>query len=185
MTLAHGRTTVAIPGPSIVPDRVLNAMHRAAPNIYSGPIADLTARVKTNLGKVARSSGDALMYIGNGHAGWEASLSNVINPGDKLLALSTGRFTMGWVEMARAMGAEVDVLDFGTASPFDANKVEETLRADKTHSYIGVLAVHTQMRVGYGHEPWKPMLNTTRWLGRLKSTPAHVLVGDHLCTLNC
>lgn len=37
-----GRTYLAIPGPSVVPDRVLNAMHRASPNIYEGEIVDLT-----------------------------------------------------------------------------------------------------------------------------------------------
>ena len=30
MTLARGREVALIPGPSILPDRVLNAMHRAA-----------------------------------------------------------------------------------------------------------------------------------------------------------
>jgi alanine-glyoxylate transaminase/serine-glyoxylate transaminase/serine-pyruvate transaminase len=34
MTLSRGRDILAIPGPSIIPDRVLNAMHRPAPNIY-------------------------------------------------------------------------------------------------------------------------------------------------------
>ena len=33
MTLANGRPYLAIPGPSVMPDRVLNAMHRASPNI--------------------------------------------------------------------------------------------------------------------------------------------------------
>lgn len=33
MSLARGRSYHAIPGPSVMPDRVLRAMHRAAPNI--------------------------------------------------------------------------------------------------------------------------------------------------------
>ncbi len=36
MTLSHGRHYFAIPGPSVIPDRVLQAMHQAAPNIYEG-----------------------------------------------------------------------------------------------------------------------------------------------------
>ena len=36
MTLANGRPYLAIPGPSVMPDRVLAAMHRPSPNIYAG-----------------------------------------------------------------------------------------------------------------------------------------------------
>ena len=38
MTLSRGRDILAIPGPSVVPDRVLAAMHRAATNIYEGEL---------------------------------------------------------------------------------------------------------------------------------------------------
>ena len=41
MPLANGRHMLAIPGPSIMPDRVLQAMHRPAPNIYTGEIVEL------------------------------------------------------------------------------------------------------------------------------------------------
>ncbi len=143
MTLNFGKPQVSIPGPSIIPDRVLAAMHRPAPNIYAGALADLTARIKVDLASVARTTGDALIYIGNGHAGWEAALSNVVSPGDKLLALTTGRFCAGWAEMARALGAEVEVMDFGTADTFDADQVEARLRMDKDQAIVGVLTVHT------------------------------------------
>ena len=43
MSLANGREYLAIPGPSVMPDRVLRAMHRAAPNIYEGAIVDEVA----------------------------------------------------------------------------------------------------------------------------------------------
>ena len=36
MSLANGRSILAIPGPSVIPDRVLNAMHTAAPNFMLG-----------------------------------------------------------------------------------------------------------------------------------------------------
>ena len=42
MSLSYGPQTLAIPGPSIVPERVLRAMHRASPNIYTGPLVEMT-----------------------------------------------------------------------------------------------------------------------------------------------
>jgi len=143
MSLKFGRPQLAIPGPSIIPDRVLAAMHRPAPNIYAGDLVDVTAKIKTDLAAVARTKGDALIYIANGHGGWEAALSNVLTPGDKVLALSTGRFCKGWADMATALGAEVEIMDFGNAHPLDANAVEERLRKDKAGEIVAVLTVHT------------------------------------------
>ena len=69
MSLAFGRDVRAIPGPSMIPDRVLGAMHRAAPNIYEGELIDMTRTVLDDLRRVARTEGSVAIYIGNGHAG--------------------------------------------------------------------------------------------------------------------
>ena len=57
MSLANGRTHLAIPGPSIMPDAVLQAMHRAAPNIYEGDIVTLVEGLIPDLRKVAWDKG--------------------------------------------------------------------------------------------------------------------------------
>ena len=40
---ANGRGYLAIPGPSVMPDAVLQAMHRPSPNIYDGELLEMTA----------------------------------------------------------------------------------------------------------------------------------------------
>jgi alanine-glyoxylate transaminase/serine-glyoxylate transaminase/serine-pyruvate transaminase len=82
------------------------------------------------------------MYIGNGHAAWEAALSNVINVGDKVLVPATGRFGIGWGEMATKIGADVEVLDFGRKDPMDMDRIGAVLRADTGHEIKAILAVH-------------------------------------------
>ena len=57
MTLSRGRDILAIPGPSIIPDRVLHAMHRPAPNIYEGELIAMTESVLADLRRVARTDG--------------------------------------------------------------------------------------------------------------------------------
>ena len=42
MSLGNGRQYLAIPGPSVMPERVIRAMMRAAPNIYDGEMPDLS-----------------------------------------------------------------------------------------------------------------------------------------------
>ena len=142
MTLSNGRHYLAIPGPSVMPDRVLQAMHRAAPNIYEGDLIEMTASLIPDLKSVARTEHHATIYIANGHGVWEASLANVLNPGDRVLVPATGRFGHGWGEMAERLGAMVDVLDFGKQAPMDMDRIEAHLRADKDHAIKAVLAVH-------------------------------------------
>lgn len=142
MSLANGRTYLAIPGPSVVPDAVLRAMHRASPNIYEGELVDMMPDLIADLRRVARTDHHVAIYMGNGHAAWEAALSNVIAQDDLVLIPSTGRFCEGWGEMASGLGAQVELIDFGMKSPMDAGAIEARLRADTAHKIKAVLAVH-------------------------------------------
>ncbi len=143
MSLNHGRTYLAIPGPSVTPDRVLNAMHRTSVNIYEGALHDVANSLYPDLRTLARTAGHVAIYIGNGHSAWEASISNVFSKGDKALVLATGNFGLGWGEAALAMGVDTQVLDFGRRSGIELVQVEAALRADKDRSIKAVMAVHT------------------------------------------
>lgn len=139
MSLAHGRPYLAIPGPSAIPDRVLQAMHRPSPNIYEGALIDTVASLWPDLRKVAGTTEHVAIYIGNGHAAWEAANANIFSRGDKALVLAVGQFGLSWANSARAMGIEVEVLDFGKSSPVDFGRIEAALRADKQHQIKAVL----------------------------------------------
>ncbi|WP_425090742.1 pyridoxal-phosphate-dependent aminotransferase family protein [Tropicimonas sp. S265A] len=141
MPLANGRHYLAIPGPSVMPDRVLQAMHRPAPNIYTGALVDLVESVVPDLNRVAKSSGRVAIYIGNGHAAWEASLANTLAPGDKALVLATGMFAKSWAAMAEALGVEAEILDFGDRDTVDASQIEARLSADTRGEIRAVLTV--------------------------------------------
>jgi len=146
--LGNGRHYLAIPGPSVMPDRVLRAMHRPAPNIYYGALHDMTVGIVADLKKLARTSGEVAIYITNGHGTWEAALSNVLSRGDKVLVLTTGRFGHGWADMARGLHVEVDILDFGNTSDVDTARLAEALAADTGHGYRAVLVCHVDTSTG-------------------------------------
>lgn len=179
MTLSRGRDILAIPGPSIIPDRVLSAMHRAAPNIYEGELIEMTASVISDLKRVAGTAGDVVIYIGNGHAAWEASLANILRPGEKALVLATGRFGIGWAATARQMGIEVEVMDFGFGLASDPGRVEARLRADTEREIRAVLAVHTDTASSVRSEiaPLRAAIDTA-------GHPA-LLAADCIASLGC
>ncbi|MGC9419225.1 MAG: pyridoxal-phosphate-dependent aminotransferase family protein [Rhodovulum sp.] len=142
MPLSHGRPYLAIPGPSVIPDRVLQAMHRPAPEIHGGAMVELLAGLLPDLRAVARTRHKVAMYISNGHGAWEAAIANTLSRGDKVLALATGRFGHGWAETAQAMGVEVEVMDFGKRAPVDPDQVAARLAEDRAHEIRAVTLVH-------------------------------------------
>ena len=142
MSLNTGVNYLAIPGPSVIPDAVLRAMHRASPNIYEGELVDLTYNLIPRLKNVARTSGHVAIYICNGHGTWEASLANMANRGDRVLVASTGRFAHGWAQTAKSMGIDVDLIEFGNAAPVDPDQIETKLRGCAADHYRAVLLTH-------------------------------------------
>ncbi len=141
MSVRNGRAFLAIPGPTTVPDEVLQAMHRPAIDLYSGDHLDLTASLLTDLPKLFGTRGHAYIYAANGHGAWEAALANVLSRGDRILVLDSGRFATGWGEMAEAMGVTAEVLRGDWHSAVDPQRVEERLRADTKGEFKAVLVV--------------------------------------------
>jgi len=118
-------------------------MHRASPNIYEGDLIDLANGLYPDLNRIAKNSGDVALYIGNGHAAWEASLTNTLSRGDTVLVLITGRFGRGWMDMAEFLGVNVQSIDFGADLPADPATVKDALAADSNHKIKAVLTVQT------------------------------------------
>ena len=135
-----GRPYLAIPGPSVMPDRVLAAMHRPSPNIYEGALIEMVASLWPDLRALAGTRHNVAAYIANGHGTWEAANTNLFSRGDKALVLATGVFGHGWAASVRGLGVEVDVLDFGRSVSPDWSRVEAALRAEP--NYKAVLATH-------------------------------------------
>ncbi|MGC2083985.1 MAG: aminotransferase class V-fold PLP-dependent enzyme [Bradyrhizobium sp.] len=148
MTVRAGREFLAIPGPTTMPDEVLQAMHRPALDIYSDQMINLTDSLMADLGKLFATKGKTYIYIANGHGAWEAVLSNVLSRGDKLLVLESGRFAIGWGAAARMMGADVEVLNGDWRRAVRPAEVEARLRADKEHSIKAIVVTQVDTASG-------------------------------------
>ena len=173
-----GRTYLAIPGPSVVPERVLNAMHRASPNIYEGEIIDFTTEVFSGLKRLAGTKHHVAIYLANGHGGWEAALTNMFSRGDKALSVATGLFGTGWANAARQMGVDVEVLDFGRNAA-DPARIAERLRADTERKIRYVMLTHVDTASG--------ILNDVAAIRRAMDDAGHpaLLAVDAIASLGC
>jgi alanine-glyoxylate transaminase/serine-glyoxylate transaminase/serine-pyruvate transaminase len=179
MAVRAGREFLAIPGPTTMPDEVLQAMHRPALDIYSDEMVQLTQGLLRDLSGLFATKGHSYIYIANGHGAWEAVLSNVLSRGDKVLVLESGRFAINWGNAAAAMGAEVEVLKGDWRRAVRVHEVEERLRKDKDHKIKAILVVQVDTASG--------AYNDIEAIGKaIKSTghPALYLV-DTVASLGC
>jgi alanine-glyoxylate transaminase/serine-glyoxylate transaminase/serine-pyruvate transaminase len=160
-----GRNLLFVPGPTNVPDRVLRAMHRAMEDHRSSDFPALAAPVLEDLKKIFKTtSGQTFIFPSSGTGAWEASLSNTLSPGDRVLASRFGMFSHLWIDMAQRLGLQVDVLDaeWGEGAPVE--RYQEALAADKGHAIKAVLFTHNETATGVTSDvaPMRRALNDTR-----------------------
>ncbi|MEM9682276.1 MAG: aminotransferase class V-fold PLP-dependent enzyme [Pseudomonadota bacterium] len=148
MTVRHGREFLCIPGPTTVPDAVLNAMHRPAIDIYAGELVGITDSCLSDLKKIFKTDGHVYIYAANGHGAWEAAISNVLSRGDTILVLQSGRFAVGWGDTAETMGVRIETLPCGWRHAVDPAAVEARLREDTGHSIKAIFVVQIDTASG-------------------------------------
>jgi len=179
MSVRAGREFLAIPGPTTMPDEVLQAMHRPALDIYSKQMSDLSDSLLRDLGKLFATKGKTYIHIANGHGAWEAALSNVLSRGDKVLVLESGRFAVGWGQAASLMGAEVEVLRGDWRRAVRPEEVEARLRRDTDHGIKAILVAQIDTASG--------VVNDIEAIGKAIRAAGHpaLYMVDTVASLGC
>ena len=144
-----GTKSLFVPGPTNVPDEIRRAIdvpmedHRA-PDLpaFTLPLfADLKKIFKTETGQV-------FLFPASGTGGWEAAITNTLNPGDKVLAARFGQFSHLWIDLCQRLGLDVQVVecDWGTGVPVQI--FADILAADTQHEIKAVLATQNETATG-------------------------------------
>ena len=179
MTVRTGREFLAVPGPTTIPDEVLQAMQRPAVELYSPPLVALTDSLLRDLKRLFGTKGQTYIYIANGHGAWEAALTNVLSKGDNILVLSSGRFGLDWGEAAKRMGINVEVLGGNWHRAVQPTDVERRLRDDKAGAIKAILAVQIETSTG--------IANDIEAIGQAIKASGHdaLLMVDAVASLGC
>jgi len=137
------------PGPTRIPDEVLDAMHRQSIDLADPRLDDLIKACEAGMQSVVGTqNGEVYLYSANGHGAWEVAIANVLAEGDAALIPSTGHFSDGWAIQTEALDRRVVRTPWKPGFPIDANEVEDVLRADKTGEIKAVFVVQTDTSTG-------------------------------------
>lgn len=140
------------PGPTFLPEEILNAMNRQPLDFGDERIAELVAGIQPDLQTLFQTRADVFIYIANGHGGWEATLSNICDPGDTVVIPMTGFFSSRWVEVARALGLEIIEVRSTDGHDVDYAAVEKILSEDRSHKIKAVLGTQIDTGAGVAHD---------------------------------
>jgi alanine-glyoxylate transaminase/serine-glyoxylate transaminase/serine-pyruvate transaminase len=143
-----GRHFLQIPGPTNVPDRVLQAM--SFPTIdHRGPeFGTLGKEVVAGMKRVFQTAGTVVLYPSSGTGAWEAALVNTLSPGDRVLMFETGHFATLWRQMAGKLGIDIEFVPGDWRHGVDPARVEEMLSQDREHRVKAVCIVHNETSTG-------------------------------------
>ena len=142
------RHLLFIPGPVTCAQPVLEAM--AKPMIdHRGPeFAALLGRIARGMRPIFGTQAEVVILGCSGTGGLEAAVASVFSPGQRVLAAPVGVFGKRLVNIARAYGLEVELLDTPYGHAVDPAALEEKLKADRAHPFAGILLTHNETSTG-------------------------------------
>ena len=143
-----GRSLLQIPGPTNVPDRVLNAMHRPVIDHRSVEFSKLVAEVFENMRPIFQTDDPIVIYPSSGTGAWEAAIVNTLSPGDRILMFETGHFAQLWREVAERFDLKVEFVPGNWRRGVAAADVTAMLDADQNHTFKAVMVVHNETSTG-------------------------------------
>jgi len=137
------------PGPTRVPDEVVNAMARQPTDLADARLPLLIGACESGMKALLETErADVFFYSANGHGGWEAVIANLVAPGSTVLVPGTGHFSDSWAEQVEAFGGRAVRTPYVEGLPIDPAAVEAALRDDREHRIAAVFVVHTDTASG-------------------------------------
>jgi aspartate aminotransferase-like enzyme len=134
-----------LPGPTAVPERVRQAIARPVLSHRGPEFVALLDRAEEMLQFVLGTRNPVLFFASSGTGMMEASLVNILAPGERVLVCVNGQFGERYAEIAQALGAAVDTIDIPWGHAIDPDEVEKRV---ETTDYRAVVVVHNESSTG-------------------------------------
>ena len=147
-TYKAGRHFLQVPGPTNIPDRVLQAMAFPAMDHRGPDFQNLSNSILKKVKLIFKSEDPVVIFPSAGTGAMEASLANTLSEGDKILMFETGHFATEWCQAARRYKLDVDFVPGDWRTGVDPRIVEKKLNEDKNHEIKAVLVTHNETSTG-------------------------------------
>ena len=144
-----GRHFLHVPGPTNIPDRILNAMRVAMEDHRSSVFPTLALPLFDSLRKLFKTTGGTpFIFQATGTGAWEAVLVNTLSANDRVLSSRFGQFSHLWIDLARRHGLDVVVQEEEWGTGASPERIHDALKADTEHAIKAVMVVQNETATG-------------------------------------
>lgn len=144
----HVRDFLMIPGPTPVPDAVLEACARHPIGHRTKELSEALKTVVTDLKWLGETKSDVIVLTSSGTGAMEAAIANTVNAGDRVLSLVCGVFGQRWAKIAEAYGAAVERITVEPGQCIDPEVVRTKLQENKDKPFKAVTITHNETSTG-------------------------------------
>ncbi len=137
-----------IPGPTPVPEKVLQALGKHPIGHRTKEFQDLVEITTKNLKWLHQTENDVLTITGSGTAAMEAGIINTLSKGDKVICGENGKFGERWVKVAEEFGLEVIKIEAPWGTPLNPDDFKRKLDEDKQKEIKAVILTHSETSTG-------------------------------------
>jgi len=134
------------PGPTPLLPAAQTAMASYAAHHRTADFRALFTRLLTDLKEFIGTRNDVLVLTASGTGFMEASVSNLTSPGDRVLALTAGKFGERWVSLAKAFGCAVETVSAPYGQTFSLDQVRAKLTPEIRCVYVQATESSTGVR---------------------------------------
>lgn len=124
------KTRLFTPGPTPLLPAAQFAMAAADIHHRTPEFRALYQKVLAQLKLFVGTQNDVLLLSSSGTGAMEASVSNLTSPGDRVLVLTAGKFGERWVDLTKAFGCTVEVVEVPYGQTFDLATVKAAIKPD-------------------------------------------------------
>lgn len=118
------------PGPVPLHPKVLEALGQQVLHHRTPEFEHIMERTLKRLKIIFATAQPCMMLTSTGTGSMEAALVNTLSPGEKVLALVTGKFGERWATMAEKFGCEVTRVEAPWGKAIDLEKVRAALKKE-------------------------------------------------------
>lgn len=177
------KTFLMIPGPTPVPERVLLEIAKHPMGHRSSEFSKILESVYSDLKYVFQTENDVIVYTASGTGAMDAALSNLINPGDKVLSLVIGNFGQRWAKIAKNLGAEVDTIEVEPGNAINPEDLKNKLAQDVNKEIKLVTLTHNETSTGVTNDI-KTLVKLIREHGALSVVDGVTSIGAIECKMD-
>jgi len=118
------------PGPTPIPPKILKALSQPIIHHRTPQFQEVLREVTEGLKYVFQTKNDVFIFSSSGTGAMEATVANLLSPGDKVITIEGGKFGQRWTEICEAFGLDCEVISVEWGRTVEPEEIRKRLNSE-------------------------------------------------------